>query len=41
VLYLDEIDLGRVRGLIAQIGTALDDPQRLHTFDALVESARR
>ncbi len=40
-LYLDTIDLDRVRNLIREIGEALDEPQRLESFDALVKRVRR
>jgi hypothetical protein len=40
VLYLHEIDFERVRRLIAEIATALDDPQRIGAFDAMVARAR-
>ncbi len=40
ILHLADIDLARVRELIAQIGKALDDPQRLAAFDEMVERAR-
>ncbi len=40
VLYLDEIDLDRVRKLIGEIGTALDDPHRLRAFEAMLDRAR-
>jgi Nucleotidyl transferase of unknown function (DUF2204) len=41
VLHLGEIDLARVRGLIEEIGSALDDPNRIHAFDELVTQARK
>jgi len=40
-LYLQEIDLQRVRGLVAEIGAALDDPARIDAFDAIVARVRR
>ena len=40
VLYLDQLDLPRVRQLVADIGTALDDPHRIEQFDDLVARAR-
>ena len=39
-LYLDAIDLDRVRNLVREIGTALDDPERIDAFDALVARVR-
>jgi hypothetical protein len=41
VLYLDAIDLERVRVLIGEIGSALDDPTRLASFDAIVARVRK
>jgi predicted nucleotidyltransferase len=41
VLHLDHIDLDRVRGLVRDIGDALDDPDRLGRFDSMVEQTRR
>lgn len=41
ILYVDEIDLDRVRALIGDIGAALDDPQRLAHFDVMVERAKQ
>lgn len=40
VLHLPEIDIERVRGLITEIGSALDDPNRISLFDQLVARAR-
>lgn len=40
VLYLDKMNLERVRGLIAEIGSALDDPARIDAFDRLVAQVR-
>ena len=40
-LYLDVIDLSRVRGLIKEIGAALDDPTRIDAFDAMVSRVRQ
>jgi hypothetical protein len=40
-LYVDRIDLKRVRGLIDQISAALEDPNRVQLFDEMVERARR
>jgi hypothetical protein len=40
VLYLDVIDLDRVRALITDIGAALDDPGRIGAFDAIVDRVR-
>jgi hypothetical protein len=40
VLYLHEIDLARIRGLVMEIGSALDDPQRIDAFDAMVARVR-
>lgn len=39
-LHLNEIDVDRVRGLIDQIGRALDEPTRLRSFDEMVARAR-
>lgn len=39
VLHLDTIDLERVRALVAAIAAALDDPQRVAAFDAIVARA--
>jgi hypothetical protein len=39
-LHLGQIDLDRVRTLIAEIATVLGDPDRLRRFDTLVERAR-
>jgi predicted nucleotidyltransferase len=41
ILYVDRIDLKRVRGLIDQISAALEDPNRVQLFDEMVERARR
>ncbi|MGH7484315.1 MAG: nucleotidyltransferase [bacterium] len=41
VLYLDAIDLARVRALVAEIGSALDDPGRIDTFDSIVARVRK
>ncbi len=40
-LHWDRIDLQRVRNLIAEIGNALDDPERLDQFDMIVGRVRR
>ena len=40
-LYLDVIDLPRVRDLVTQIGAALDDPTRIDAFDAMVSRVRQ
>lgn len=40
VLHLNEIDIERVRALVREIGEALDDPDRLPAFDAIVSRAR-
>ena len=40
VLYLQEVDLPRIRGLIVDIASALDDPQRIDAFDAMVARVR-
>jgi hypothetical protein len=40
VLHHDKIDLARVRNLIAEIGSALDDPDRVLAFDRMVTRAR-
>jgi hypothetical protein len=40
-LYLDAIDLQRVRALIVEISAALDDPARVDAFDAIVARVRR
>jgi hypothetical protein len=40
-LYLDTIDLSRVRALVKEIGMALDDPTRIDAFDAIVSRARQ
>ena len=40
-LHLDAIDLVRVRELIAEIGSILDDPKRVDAFDAIVARVRR
>ena len=40
VIHLDTIDLDRVRALVVDIAAALDDPDRVAAFDALVERAR-
>jgi uncharacterized nucleotidyltransferase DUF6036 len=40
VLHFDDVDLKRVRGLVAEIGAALDDPERIHQFDDIVARAR-
>lgn len=40
-LYLESIDLQRVRALIVEISTALDDPARIDAFDAIVARVRR
>jgi hypothetical protein len=41
VLYLNDIDLDRVRSLIIDIASALDDPARVAAFDAMVARARQ
>lgn len=40
-LYLQTIDLQRVRALIVEISAALDDPARVDAFDAIVARVRR
>lgn len=40
-LYLDTIDLSRVRDLVKEIGIALDDPTRINAFDAIVARVRQ
>lgn len=40
VLHLGDIDLERVRGLIDEIGSALDDPNRINAFDQIVKQVR-
>jgi len=40
VLHIQEVDLSRVRDLVEQIGSALDDPLRLAAFDEMVRRAR-
>lgn len=40
VLHVSEIDIPRVRNLIAEIGSALDDPDRVNAFDEMVARAR-
>jgi predicted nucleotidyltransferase len=40
VLHIEQINLFRVRDLVEQIGTALDDPLRLAAFDQMVARAR-
>ena len=40
VLHLARIDLDRVRGLVEEIGSALDDPDRIEVFDRMVARAR-
>ena len=40
VLYLNEIDLDRIRGLIAEIAAALEDPRRIDVFDEMVARVR-
>lgn len=37
VLHVKEVDLQRVRGLITQIAHALDDPDRVRRFEAIVQ----
>jgi hypothetical protein len=39
VLHADTIDLDRVRRLVVAIASALDDPQRVAAFDAIVARA--
>src|SRR5260221_5229532 len=41
VLHLGEIDIMRVRGLVEEIGSALDDPNRVDAFDRMVTQARK
>jgi hypothetical protein len=41
IMYLDKIDIPRVRALIADIAQVLDDPERLAEFDVLVAKARK
>lgn len=40
VLHVSVIDLTRIRGLIAEIGSALGDPHRIDVFDEMVDRAR-
>jgi hypothetical protein len=40
-LHLEDIDLDRVRGLIVEIGLALDDPSRIEEFGRMVGRARK
>jgi hypothetical protein len=40
VLHLEQIDLVRVRHLVAEIATALDDTSRVMAFEALVRKAQ-
>lgn len=40
-LHWYQVDLQRVRGLVREIGEALDDVGRMDQFDAIVERARR
>jgi hypothetical protein len=40
-LHWYQVDLQRVRGLVREIGEALDDVGRIDQFDAIVERARR
>jgi hypothetical protein len=40
-LYIGQIDLDRVRNLVRDIGAALDDPERIDAFDAVVTRVRR
>ena len=41
ILHLDTIDLERVRALIVDIATALDDRERIAAFDAIVARVRQ
>jgi predicted nucleotidyltransferase len=41
VIHFDEIDLVRVRAFIGDIAAALDDPDRVDTFDAMVARVRQ
>jgi hypothetical protein len=41
VLHIDDIDLVRVRHLIAEIASVLDDPDRIEAFDRMVARARQ
>lgn len=40
VLHLPQIDLPRVRELVREIGSALDDPGRIEAFDEIVGRVR-
>jgi hypothetical protein len=39
-LHGDKIDLDRVRGLVVEIAAALEDPNRVEVFDAIVARSR-
>ncbi len=41
VLHIDNIDLTRVRGLVAEIASVLGDPSRIETFDGMVKRAQK
>lgn len=41
VRHIDDIDLTRVRGLVAEIGSVLGDPGRIDAFEEMVERAQR
>jgi predicted nucleotidyltransferase len=40
VLYLDRIDLNRVRALVSDIGAALGEPDRVMVLDEMIERVR-
>ena len=40
-LHWDQIDLQRVRGLVAEIAHALDDLQRVNRFEEIIDKVRR
>lgn len=40
ILHLDRIDLARVRGLVAEIASALEDEPRVAAFEELITRAR-
>lgn len=39
LLHAEKVDLGRVRELVAQFAAALDEPERIEQFEALVRRA--
>ncbi|MFW6012464.1 MAG: hypothetical protein ACOC92_02005, partial [bacterium] len=39
LLHAEQVDLARVRELVAQFATALDEPERLEQFETLVRRA--